>query len=142
MGGSMRISKAAILAALSALTLAACDQLPGASAPTTEAAPEATTEVAPATTAEAYVGKWAVDAAGCNLTQDQENAPYVFTSDGYDQHESHCTWANVQNTGATSWTIAAACQVDGDEASLGWEISVEGDTMQMVPGPRLVRCPN
>ncbi|MCX7357124.1 MAG: hypothetical protein NT015_03095 [Alphaproteobacteria bacterium] len=137
----MRISKAAIMVALSALALAACDRLPGASAPTTEASP-ATTEAAATTTTEAYVGTWAVNAAGCGVPQELQGAPYIFNSDGFDQHEAHCTWANVQNTGPNAWRVDAACQVEGDEQSSSWDISVNGDTMQMNPGGSLVRCPN
>lgn len=133
----MRIAKRAMLAALSALALAACDQQP-----TTTAEAPATTEAPAAPAADAYVGKWALTAADCALTQDQQGAPYVFHGDGFDQHEAHCTWANVQNTGPNAWRIDAACQVEGDEQSLRWDISVDGDTMQMNPGGPLVRCPN
>jgi hypothetical protein len=138
----MQALKTAALAALCAFALGACDQLQQQAA-----APGAAIEAAPAAPAEAasagpaYVGTWAVNAADCSAPQEAENAPYVFHADGYNQHEAHCTWANVQDISATSWRIAAACQVEGDEASLGWDISVDGDTMQMVPGPRLVRCP-
>lgn len=137
----MRVIQAAIVA-LSALALTACDQLQTNKADAPESPTEAAvTEAAPTTSAEAYVGTWAIDTSSCAIPQEQQGAPYVFHSDGYNQHEAHCTWANVQDLGPNSWRIAAACQVEGDEASLGWDISVEGDTMQMVPGPRLVRCP-
>lgn len=128
------------MAALGALALAACDQMPGSATEAPEATAEATTEAAPAV--EAYVGTWAVNAADCAIPQEQQGAPYVFHSDGFDQHEAHCTWANVQDIGANAWRIAAACSVEGDEASLGWDISVDGDTMQMNPGGQLVRCPS
>jgi len=136
----MRFVKSTIMVAISVLALAACDQLSGNTVATTEAAPEATIEATPVAAGEAYVGTWAADPADCNKTQDQEGAPVVFTSDGYDAHEAHCTWANVQELSATSWRIAAACQVEGDEASLGFDITVAGDTMEMEPGGRLVRC--
>lgn len=136
----MQTLKTAALAALCAFALGACDPLQPPQAVTPEAATEEAPAATPASTAEAYLGTWAIDAAGCSIPQEAEGAPYVFHADGYDQHEAHCTWANVQDISASAWRIAAACQVEGDEASLGFDISVEGDTLQMVPGPRLVRC--
>lgn len=65
----------------------------------------------------------------------------MFTADGYDQHEAHCTFANVAQTGANAWRIDAACQVEGDEASVRWNLVVEGDAMIMDGTQRLVRCP-
>lgn len=135
----MRITKAALVA-LSAFALAACDQLQTTKTEAPEA-PPTVAEAPPASGGAAYVGTWAVDAAGCTIPQEQQGAPYIFNNDGFDQHEAHCTWANVQELNTTTWRIAAACQVEGDEASLGWDIAVDGDVMQMVPGPRLVRCP-
>jgi hypothetical protein len=138
----MQFMRSALAAAISVLALAACDQLPGGAAEAPEATAEATTEAASAPAVEAYVGTWAVDAAGCNIPQELQGAPYVFHGDGFDQHEAHCTWANVQNVSANVWRIDAACQIEGDEASMRWDISVDGDTMQMDPGGRLVRCPS
>jgi|CXWL01.1.fsa_nt_gi hypothetical protein len=125
--------------ALSALALTACDQLQQlgkSDAPVEAAAPEPS----PASAGPAYVGTWAADAASCSIPQEQRGAPYVFHADGFNQHEAHCTWANVQDLGPTSWRIDAACQVEGSEASLGWTVSVDGDTMTM-DSQRLVRCP-
>lgn len=99
-----------------------------------------TDTAAPAPAAAPYVGEWAADLAACQIPQEQEGAPHVFTSDGYDQHEAHCTFANVAETGPNAWRIAAACQVEGDEASLGWDVTVDGDTM-MLDSTRLIRCP-
>jgi hypothetical protein len=134
------IKAAAIVVAICAL--AACDQLQSGGAAPEAAAPEASApEAMQAATGEAFVGTWAVDTASCQIPQEQQGAPHIFTSDGYDQHEAHCTFANVARTGPNSWRIDAACQVEGDEASLGWDVTVDGDTMTTDPGGRLVRCP-
>lgn len=135
----MQPMKAIFATIICATALAACDQLQTEKAPAPEAASEAASDAV--TASDAYVGTWAADASACTIPQEQEGAPYVFHSDGYNQHEAHCTWAMIEPTGPNAWRVAAACQVDGDEASLGWDMTVDGDTLQMVPGPRLTRCP-
>lgn len=137
----MRVLRAAIAALCCAAALAACDQATTEQATTDEAAPESTAAPAtPASASPAYVGTWAADPASCAIPQEQEGAPLVFHADGYDQHEAHCTFAALTETGPNAWRAAAACQVEGDEASLGWDMSVEGDTLTM-DGSRLTRCP-
>ena len=133
---------ALILTTLCAVALVACGQAQTEKAEAPEAV-SASTSTSTATTAaaESYVGTWAVDLASCRIPQEMQGAPHIFTRDGFDQHEAHCTFADVSQTGPNSWRVAAACQVEGDEASLGWDMTVDGDTMQMVPGQRLVRCP-
>jgi hypothetical protein len=139
----MRVVRAAIAAFFCAAALAACDQITTGD-PTTEeaAAPKAApAEAAQTNASPAYVGTWAADTASCAIPQEQAGAPYVFHADGYDQHEAHCTFAMLTETGPNAWRAAAACQVEGDEQSTGWDMSVEGDTMTM-DGARLVRCPS
>lgn len=128
-----KITIAAI--AVVALALAACNEVQTPAQPAAD-------EAAPASTALAFEGTWAADAAGCAIPQEQQGAPHIFGPDNYDQHEVHCTYANVAQEGPHTWNVAAVCMIEGEnEASVGWRLDVEGDTMQMVPGPRLIRCP-
>jgi len=138
----MKLMKAAAIA-MALCALAACDPAQTDSAATSEAAAREaiTPAAAPTATSEAFVGTWGANAAACQIPQEQQGAPYVFTSDGYDPHEAHCTFANVAETGPNSWRIDAACQVEGDEASLRWDVTVDGDTMTLDPGGALTRCP-
>lgn len=124
------------LIAACGLALAACAEPP---AERPDAAPE--TAATPATpSAPAFVGTWAADPASCALPQEADNAPLVFHADGYDQHEAHCTFATLDETAPNTWHVNAACQVEGDEQSAAWDMSVEGDTLTM-QGQRLQRCP-
>lgn len=125
----------AVLAA-SLLALAACGETP---AERPEAEPAAVEASAPPA-ALAFIGTWSADPADCALPQEADNAPLVFHADGYDQHEAHCTFATLDETAPNTWRVNAACQVEGDEQSAAWDMSVEGDTLTM-QGQRLQRCP-
>jgi hypothetical protein len=128
----LNVRVVALVACLAAL--AACGETQ-IEAPAPEAAPEAAAPITPA-----FVGTWAADAAGCALPQEAQGAPYIFNADGFDQHEAHCTFATLDETSPNTWRANAACQVEGDEQSVAWDMSVEGDTMTM-RGQRLMRCP-
>jgi hypothetical protein len=88
-----------------------------------------------------FAGTWAEDLAGCALPQEQQGAPYVFTVEGYDQHEAHCSFSNVVPMGENEWRIGAACTVEGDEQRTAFDLSLDGDVLTIDRRQRLVRCP-
>ena len=90
----------------------------------------------------AYAGTWGVDAAQCKLPQDAEGAPYVFTKDGYNQHEAHCTFKSVTAEG-TAFKIAAECSVEGDTQPQDFTLTVAGSTLTWADTTgalELIRC--
>lgn len=130
----MRTIAKAIVALLACSALAACPE------PAAPPAGEEPSAEAPAPETPAFVGTWAADAAGCAVLQEQMGAPHVFAADRYDQHEAHCTFTTVNQTGPNAWHIEGACSVEGDEQQASWDLIVDGDTM--TDGPqRYVRCP-
>lgn len=93
--------------------------------------------------AQAYFGTWASQPAQCKIGQDRQNAPMVMTRDGYDQHETHCTFNSVRQKGS-SWVARAACTVEGDTQTMTLTLSVDNDrlTMRDERGARVMqRCP-
>ena len=66
-----------------------------------------------AETRPAYIGTWASNPSHCKFGQEHENAPMIVTAEGYDQHETHCSFSNLREKGAI-WTLTAACAVEGD----------------------------
>ncbi|MGE0595408.1 MAG: hypothetical protein AB7P07_03535 [Hyphomonadaceae bacterium] len=114
-----------------ALALAACERTPGAGAEVTRG------------DGPAFVGAWAADEAGCRVPQEQMGAPHLFTAEGYNQHEAHCTFTSVEESGANAWRIAGDCTIEGDEQTATWDLAVEDDRMTMTPGGLpFIRCPN
>jgi hypothetical protein len=91
----------------------------------------------------AYVGTWASQPAQCKADQsDQEKAPLIMRRNGYDQHETHCTFSNIRAKGGT-WTVRAACSVEGDKQTHALTLSVADNrlTMRDEHGPRVLqRC--
>ena len=89
-----------------------------------------------------YVGTWGVDAEHCKTDQDKDGAPYIFTKEGYDQHEAHCTFKSVtQSEGEFKFT--SECTVEGDVQSDDTVITISGDTLRWGDGsgaPDLMRC--
>jgi hypothetical protein len=89
-----------------------------------------------------YIGTWGVDAEHCKVAQDQEGAPYIFSKDGYDQHEAHCTFKSVTRD-AGKFKFTSECMVEGDMQSDDTVITVSGDTLIWGDGreaPNLMRC--
>lgn len=89
-----------------------------------------------------YVGTWASQPAQCKVDQSNEKAPLIMRSNGYDQHEAHCTFSNVRKKGST-WTARAACSVQGDKQTQDLTLSVAGNrlTIRDQRGARtLTRC--
>lgn len=113
------------------LSLVACNR-----APATESGG------ATASANASFIGTWAGDAVGCAVPQNLMGAPHIFTADGYDQYEVHCTFTSVEQSGPNSWRIAAACNIEGDQQDVTWNLTVNGDTMTMDPNTQpFVRCP-
>jgi hypothetical protein len=90
----------------------------------------------------AYVGTWASQTAQCRVDQSEQNAPLIMRRNGYDQHEAHCSFSNIRQKGAT-WTVRAACSVEGDKQTHSLTLSVADNrlTMRDEHGPRVLqRC--
>lgn len=90
----------------------------------------------------AYVGTWGTDAANCKLPQDQQGAPMVISTKGYDQHEAHCTFASVARKGRV-WMVDAQCSIEGDKQKDSFTLQVNGNKLVMAHGNRArtyVRC--
>lgn len=79
----------------------------------------------------AYVGTWASDLAQCKVGQDRQEAPLVLSKDGYDQHETHCTFksAEAAEGGENEWKISADCTVEGSAQPYDFTLIVSGDTL-------------
>ena len=89
-----------------------------------------------------YAGTWGVDAEHCKVAQDQVGAPYIFTKNGYDQHEAHCTFKTVNRDG-DAFKFTYGCMVEGDMQSDDTVITISGDTLMWDDGsvaPSLMRC--
>lgn len=93
-------------------------------------------EVAPV-----FAGTWAVTASQCSLPQESDNAPYVFTAEGFDQHEAHCTFSSVVPLAENEFRVGATCTVEGDEQSTAFDLKRDGDTLRIGDGELLTRCP-
>lgn len=106
----MRIATGSLALALSALAAALA-----ASGPAAAADP-------------AYVGTWATDLAQCKVGQDRQEAPLVLRKDGYDQHETHCTFKSVDGADG-DWKVKADCTVEGSAAPYDFTLTVSGDTL-------------
>jgi hypothetical protein len=98
---------------------------------------------APALAADpAFVGTWGADKDQCKLKQDNEGAPMVFTTDGYDQHETHCKFKSVDGKDNT-WKISSECTVEGSAEKFDFTLMVDGDKMFMgddTDGDEYMRC--
>lgn len=89
-----------------------------------------------------YVGTWAAHRAMCTIPQSRSGAPIVVRIDGYDQHETHCSFRNARKVFG-GWTVDAACAVDGDRQKHGFKLSVSRDRLTIHEGRHkriLVRC--
>jgi hypothetical protein len=88
------------------------------------------------------IGTWSLDPANCKAGQESENAPLVITREGYDQHESHCTFKSVEaKDGDTN--ITSECMVEGGAMPYDFTLTVSGDTLTFTDsgGPRdFLRC--
>jgi hypothetical protein len=94
--------------------------------------------------ADDYAGTWAADLANCKTPQDSADAPVVFSSKGYDQHESHCTFSGLKLVSAGEWAGKSTCSVEGDSQSFDVKLTVSGDTLTLTEDGAsrdLLRCP-
>jgi hypothetical protein len=100
--------------------------------------------VASKAAASSFAGTWGADAAECGVPQDMQGAPMILTEAGYDQHEAHCSFTKVTPKGASAWSVAGTCSVEGDEQEMAWDLSVAGDTLTIMDSgysSTKVRCP-
>lgn len=91
-----------------------------------------------------YSGRWAADLANCRTPQERADAPLILSPKGYDQHESHCKFKSVKESGAGEWVADAECSVEGDSLPMTLDLTVSGDTLTIKDsaGARdLLRCP-
>lgn len=92
--------------------------------------------------APAYVGKWGADAAQCQKGQDAKGAPIVFTAEGFDQNEAHCTFTSVTPS-TKGWKVEASCVVEGDVQADAFTLAPDGDVLTITREKsmmRLKRC--
>lgn len=98
---------------------------------------------APAHAADpAYVGTWATDLAQCKVDQGRIEAPLVLKKDGYDQHETHCSFKSADGADG-DWKVSADCTVEGNAQPYDFTLTVSGDTLTFTDetGTRdLLRC--
>lgn len=90
----------------------------------------------------AFVGTWSADAAKCGVPQSMPDAPMILRADGYDRHETHCTFTLVKKTKA-GWRVGARCSVEGDAAATTFGLAVKGGKLVMQEGrgrQTFVRC--
>lgn len=99
------------------------------------------------TTAQAadptFVGTWGKDAAQCAISQEVQGAPIIYSKNGYDQHEAHCSFKTITGDG-NKWNITAVCSVEGDEQTDKFSIVVKENTLTTineVGSYALIRCP-
>ena len=121
-------------------------------APESATAPEAPLKgAAPAATQPAaepaYVGTWGNDLAQCAIEQEYEQPPMIMRADGFDQHEAHCEFDTVTETGPAQWSAAGSCSVEGDLQDIDYNMAiVDGNLLHWSGDARkeawtLVRCP-
>jgi hypothetical protein len=90
----------------------------------------------------AYVGTWASDLAQCKVGQEKQEAPLVFSKDGYDQYETHCKFKSA-TASEEEWKVSADCTVEGNAQPYDFTLTVSGDTLTFTDttGARdLLRC--
>ncbi len=78
----------------------------------------------------AYVGTWASDLAQCKVPQERQEAPLVLSKDGYDQHETHCTFKSVEGADG-EWKVKSDCTVEGSAEPYDFTLIVSGDTLTL-----------
>ena len=97
----------------------------------------------PAPTDPPYVGTWGANAAYCRIPQDRRGAPMIITTKGFDQHEAHCRFRNINQAGNT-YFVVSMCSVEGDKQRNSFTLEVDGDqpTLTRVKvSQKLIRCP-
>ena len=92
--------------------------------------------------APTYVGTWGADARQCALPQESDDAPMIMSAQGYDRHETHCTFRSVRGVGP-AWNVVADCSVQGDTQTDVFDLEVTGDTLALARSTRArnsIRC--
>jgi len=138
---------------LAAALLVSCGGEEGAdAAPAAETAIAAANVAAPVVAAApaaepAYIGTWGVDLAQCAIAQEYEQPPMILRADGYDQHEVHCDFDSVTETGPSQWHVTGQCSVEGDEQPIDENYAIVDGNLEHWAGDErqyswtLVRCP-
>ena len=93
--------------------------------------------------AQSYVGTWGANPVQCVIDQSLQAAPMIVRRDRYDQHETHCKFANIRKSGKASWRVRARCSVEGDRQAHTFTMSVQGNFMTVRDGRgarNFVRC--
>ncbi|WP_339746600.1 hypothetical protein [uncultured Maricaulis sp.] len=97
--------------------------------------------------APAFIGRWGIDLAQCSIAQESEGAPMILRADGYDQHEAHCDFDSVNQTGPGQWHVTGQCDVEGDAQPIDDNFAIVDGNLEQWSGDRkagvwtLVRCP-
>ena len=71
----------------------------------------------------------------------------VLRADGYDQHEAHCVFDSVTETGPSQWRVTGQCSVEGDEQPIDDGFAIVDGHLEHWGGDEreyawtLVRCP-
>lgn len=95
----------------------------------------------------AYVGTWGTDLAQCAIEQDYEQPPMIMRADGFDQHEAHCEFDTITETGPAEWAVTGQCSVEGDAQAIDYNMAIVDGNLQHWSGDArkdawtLVRCP-
>lgn len=76
----------------------------------------------------AYVATWATDLAQCKVGQDRQEAPLILSTEGYDQHETHCKFKSV-DAADDAWKVKSDCTVEGSAEPYDFTLTVSGDTL-------------
>ncbi len=109
--------------------------------------PEASLKAAAEPAAAAYIGSWGVDLAQCAVAQEFQGAPMILRADGFDQHEAHCDFDTVNQTGPEQWHVTGQCDVEGDAQPIEENFAIADGNLEQWSGDRkagvwtLVRCP-
>jgi hypothetical protein len=138
------VSRAGVFALAFVALLAACD--PASVAPRSDDSAETSGgdvpgDVLSGEETPTYVGTWAADLASCSVPQEQEGAPYIVVIDGFDQHEAHCRFTNVDALAEDDWRAGGECTVDGDSYNTALDLRIENGALRIADGPPLQRCP-
>ncbi|MES1180105.1 MAG: hypothetical protein ABUL43_02805 [Hyphomicrobium sp.] len=128
---------------LVSMTLASCGPKPQAGVANEPSASPSADRSASSSPA-AYVGTWGTDLAQCRNGQELESAPMVLSLTGYDQHEIHCSFDTIEQSGQSAWRANAKCDVEGDQQTITMDLAISDGALTLSDGGarprRLVRC--
>lgn len=85
-----------------------------------------------ATDISAIYGTWGADEAQCRLPQEVRGAPFVFSENRFDQHETHCDLSFTEGERA-GWMMTMRCDVEGDRQTFTEWIAVSNGELWRGP---------